>query len=100
MVYDISLIYQQLPCFFSADFSSQFSVWLQSDAATASSSKRLFEAENEQALLEELTDSDLCSSSSDDESSGADDVTVYVVTAMECSDEKMTLCEVLVHQCA
>jgi hypothetical protein len=97
MVYDITLICQQLRCFLSADFLSQFSVWLQSDAAMASSSKRLFEAEIEQALSEELADSGVCSSSSDNESSGTNDVTVDVVIAMECSDEKLTLCEVLGH---
>jgi hypothetical protein len=57
----------------------------------ASSSKGLFEEEIDQALLEELTDSDHCSSSSDEDSSGTDDLAVDEVIAMECSDEKMTL---------
>jgi hypothetical protein len=61
--------------------------WLQSAAVMASCSEGLFEEEIEQALLEELTDSDHCSSSSDDESSGTDDLAVDKVTAMECSDE-------------
>jgi hypothetical protein len=38
-------------------------------------------------LLEELTDSDLCSSSSD-ESSGTDDLAVDKVIAVECVDEE------------
>ena len=63
----------------------------QSGAVMASSSKGLFEEEIDQALLEELTDSDHCSSSSDEDSSGTDDLAVDEVIAMECSDEKMTL---------
>jgi hypothetical protein len=54
----------------------------------ASSGKHLFEEEIKQALLEDLTDSDQCTSSSDDESSGTDDLGVDEVTAMECSDEE------------
>jgi hypothetical protein len=56
----------------------------------ASCSKGFFEEEIEQTLLEELTDSDLCSYSSDDESSGTDDVAEDKVIAMECtrSDEE------------
>ena len=87
MVYDITLIHQQLPCFFSGDNLSQLYLWLQSAAVMASCSEGLFEEEIEQALLEELTDSDHCSSSSDDESSGTDDLAVDKVTAMECSDK-------------
>jgi hypothetical protein len=53
-----------------------------------SCSEGSFEEETEQALLEELIDSDQCSSSSDDESSGIDDLAVDEVIAMECSDEE------------
>jgi hypothetical protein len=88
MVYDMILIHQQLPRFFSADNLSQLYLRLQSGAVMASSSEGLFEEEIEQALLEELTDSDQCSSSSDDESSGTDDLAMDEVIAMECSDEK------------
>jgi hypothetical protein len=48
----------------------------------------LFEEEIEQASLQELTDSDHCSSGSDGESSGTDNLAVDEVIAMECSDEK------------
>jgi hypothetical protein len=51
----------------------------------------LFEEEIEQALLEELTDSDHCSYSSDDKSSGTDDLPVDEVIAMECSDEAVDI---------
>ena len=60
----------------------------QSGAVMASCSKCLFEEEIEQAWLEKLTDSDHCSSSSDDESSGTDDLVVDEVIAMECGDEE------------
>jgi hypothetical protein len=46
----------------------------------------MFEEETEQALFE-LSDSDHCSTSSDHESSGTDDLAVNEVIAMECSDE-------------
>jgi len=51
----------------------QFYVRLKSAAVMGSSSKRLFEEEREQALLEELTDSDPSNSSSDN-SIGTDDL--------------------------
>jgi hypothetical protein len=55
MVYDITLIYKQLPSFFSADNSSQFYLLLQSGEVTVSSnSEGLCEEEIEQALLAEL----------------------------------------------
>ena len=68
MVYDITLIYQQLLCFFTADMTFQFYLRLQSGAVMVSSSKGLFEEEIEQALLEELADSDPSNSSSGDSS--------------------------------
>jgi hypothetical protein len=88
MVYDITLIQQDLPCFFSADSLSQLYLWLQSGAVMASCSKGLFEEEIEQPVLEELTDSGHCSSSSDDESNGTDDLAVDEIIAVECNDEE------------
>ena len=65
----------------------QFYVRLKSAAVMGSSSKNLFEEEREQALLEELTDSDPSNYSSDN-SSGTDDLAVGNVIVFECSDNK------------
>jgi hypothetical protein len=51
MVYDITLIYQRIVCFFTADFASWFCSKLQSVAVMASSRKCLLEDEIEQSLL-------------------------------------------------
>ena len=88
MVYDITLIYQQSVCFFTADLASWFRSKLQSVALMASSKKCLFEDEIEQSLLEELTASDQSSSSDDDDSSGTNDLTVGEVIVSEYSDEE------------
>jgi len=88
MVYDITLIYQQTVCFFTAVFGSGFLLKPQSVAMMASSRKGLLEDEIEQSLLEELTDSDQSSCSDDDNSSGTDDLTVVEVTGSECSDNE------------
>jgi len=65
----------------------QFYVRLKSAAVMGSSSKRLFEEEIEQALLEELTDSDPSNSSSDN-SSGTDNLAVGNVIVFKRSDNK------------
>jgi len=67
MVYDITLIYQQTVCSFTADFGSGFRLKLQSAAMMVSSRKGLLEDEIEQSLLEELTASDQSSCSDDDD---------------------------------
>ena len=86
-MYDITLIYQQTLCFFTAVFGSGFRLKLQSVAMMASSRKDLLEDEIEQSLLQELTASDQ-SSCSDNDSSGTDDLTVVEVTGSECSDNE------------
>ena len=53
-----------------------------------STSKGLFVEEIEQALLEELQDSEPSDSSSDDDSSGTNDLALGKVIALECSDNK------------
>jgi len=88
MVYDITLIYQQTVCFFTADLASWFHSKLQSVAVMMSSVKRLLEDEMEQSLLEELTASDQSSSSDDDDSNGTDDLTVGEVIGSEYSEEE------------
>jgi len=88
MVYDITLIYQQTVCFFTADLVSWFRAKLQSVAVMMSSRKCLLEDEMEQSLLEELTASDQSSSSDDDDSSGTNDLTVGEVIGSEYSDDK------------
>jgi len=85
VVYDITLIYQQTVCFFTADLASWFHS-LQSVAVMASSRKCLLEDEIEQSLLEELTASDQSSSSDDDDSSETDDLTAGEVIVSEYSD--------------
>ena len=75
MVYDITLIYQQTVCSFTAVFGSGFRLKLQSVAMMASSRKCLLEDEIEQSLLGELTASDQSSCSDDDDSSGTNDLT-------------------------
>jgi len=87
MVYDITLIYQQTVCFFTADLVSWFHSKLQSVAVMTSSKKCLLEDEIEQSLFEELTASDQ-SSSSDDDSSGTDDLTVGEVIGSEYSNDE------------
>ena len=87
MVYDITLIYQQTVCFFTADLVSWFRSKLQSVAVMMSSRKCLLEDEMEQSFFEELTASDQ-SSSSDDDSSGTDDLTVGEVIGSEYSDDE------------
>jgi len=88
MVYDITLMYQRIVCFFTTVFGSGFRLKLQSDAMMASSRKCLLEDETEQSLLEELTASDESSCSDDDDSSGTDDLTVVEVIGSECSDSE------------
>jgi hypothetical protein len=88
MVYDITLIYQQTVCFFTADFASWFRSKLQSVAVMASCRECLLEDEIEQSLLEELTASDQSSSSDDDDSIGTDDLTVGKVIVSEYSDDE------------
>jgi hypothetical protein len=88
MVCDITLIYQQIVCFFTADLASWSRSKLQSVAVMASSRKCLLEDEIEQSLLEELTASDQSSSSDDDDSSGTDDLTVGEVIVSEYNDEE------------
>jgi len=51
MVYDITLIYQQTACFFTADLASWFRSKLQSVAVMTSSRKCLLEDEMEQSLV-------------------------------------------------
>jgi len=75
MVYDITLLYQQIDCFFTADLASWLRSKLQSVAVMMASRKCLVEDEIEQSSLEELTASDQSSSSDDDDSSGTDDLT-------------------------
>jgi len=87
-VYDITLIYQQTVCSFTAVFGSGYLLKLQSVAMMASSRKCLLEDEIEQSLLGELTASDQSSCSDDDYSSGTDDLTVVEVTGSECSDSE------------
>lgn len=86
MVYDITFICQQLSSFFTADIALQFCLRLQAGSVMASSSKGFFEEEIEQALLEELTDSDPSNYSSDDDSSGTNDLAVGKVITLEYSD--------------
>ena len=88
MVYDITLIYQQTVCFFTADLVSWFRSKLQSVAVMTSSTKCLLEDEIEQSLLEELTASDQSSPTDDDDSSGTDDLTVSEVIGSEYSDDE------------
>jgi len=90
MVYDITLIYQQTVCFFTADLVSWFRSKPQSVAVMMSSRKCLLEDEIEQSLFKELTASDPSSSSDDDDddSSGTDDLTVGEVIGSEYSDDK------------
>ena len=88
MVYDITLIYQQTVCFFTAVFGSGFHLKLQSVAMMASSRKCLLEDEIKQSLLKELKASDQSSCSDDDDSSGTDDLTVVEVIGSECSDNE------------
>jgi hypothetical protein len=57
-VYDITLTYQQLLCFFTADIRFQFHLSLQCSAVMATTNKGLFAEDNEQALSEELQDSE------------------------------------------
>ena len=92
MVYDITLIYQQTVCFFTADLPSCFRSKLQSVAVMASSRKCLLEDETVQSLLEELTASDQSSSSDDDDSSETDDFTVG-----EVFQNIATMCNVPLH---
>jgi len=70
MVYDMTLIYQQTVCFFTADLAFWFRSKLQSVAVMLSSRKCLLEDETEQSLLEEHTASDQSTSSDDDDSVG------------------------------
>ena len=88
MVYDITLIYQQTVCFFTADLASWFCSKLQSVAVMASSRKCLLVDEIEQSLLEELTASDQSSSSDDDDSSGTADLTVGKVIVSEYRNDE------------
>jgi len=93
MVYDITLLYQQTVCFFTADLASWFRSKLQSVAVMASSRKCLLEDEIEQSLFEELTASDQINSSDDGDSSGTDDLTVGKVIGSEymwCSNKDRT----------
>ena len=92
MVYDITLIYQQTVCFFTADLSSWFRSKLQSVEVMMSSRKCLLEDEVEQSLFEELTASDQSSSSDDDDSIGTDDLTVGQVIVSEYSDDDDVQC--------
>jgi len=88
MVYDITLRYQQIVCFFSAVFRSGFHLKLQPVAMMVSRRKGLLEDEIEQSLLEEHTASDQSRCSDDDDSSGTDDLTIVEVIASECSDNE------------
>jgi len=88
MVYDITLIYQQTVCFFTADLVSWFRSKLQSVAVMTSSRKCLLEDEIEQILFKELTASDQSISIDDDDSSGTDDFTVGEVIGSEYSDDE------------
>jgi len=88
MVYDITLIYQQTVCFFTADLVSWFHLKLQSVAVMMSSRKCLLEDEIEQSLFEGLTASDQSSSSDDDDSSWTDDLTVGEVIGSEYSGDE------------
>ena len=88
MVCDITLIYQQTVCVFTADLASWFRSKLQSVAVMMLSRKCLLEDEIEQSLLEELTASDQSSCSDDDDSSGIDDLTVGEVIGSEYSDDE------------
>jgi hypothetical protein len=54
----------------------------------ASTSKGLFAEDIDQASLEELHDSEPSDCSSDDDSSGTDDLAVGEVIALECSDNE------------
>jgi len=87
-VHDITLIYQQTVCFFTADLASWFCSKLQSVAVMVSSRKCLLEDEIEQSLFEELMASDQRSSSDDDDPSGTDDLTVGEVIGSEYSDDE------------
>jgi len=86
-VHDITLIYQQTVCFFTADLVSWFHSKLQSVAVMTSSRKCLLVDEVEQSLLEERTASDQSNSSDDDDSSWIDDLTVGEVIGSEYSDD-------------
>jgi hypothetical protein len=88
MVYEITLVYQQTVCFFTADLACWFRSKLQSVAVMMSSIKCLFEDEMKQSLLEELTASDQSSSSDDDDSGGTEDLTVGKVIGSEYSDDE------------
>ena len=88
MVYDITLIYQQTVCFFTADLACWFLSKLRSVAVMTSSIKCLLEDEMEQSFLEELTVSDQSSSSDDDDSSGTDYLTVGKIIGSEYSDDE------------
>ena len=88
MVYDITLLYQQAVCFFTAVFGSGFRLKLRSVTMMASSRKGLLEDEIEQSLLVELTASDQSSCSDDDDLSGTNDLTVVEVIGSECSDSE------------
>ena len=71
--------------FFTPNTMFHFCMRLQSGALLASSSKGLFEEEMAQGLLEELTDSN---SSSGDDSSGTDGMTIGKIIALECSNNE------------
>ena len=88
MVCDITLIYQQTVCVFTADLASWFRSKLQSVAVMMLSRKCLLEDEIEQSLLEELTASDQSNSIDDDDSSGTDDLTVGEVIGSEYSNDE------------
>jgi hypothetical protein len=88
MIYDITFIYQQTVCFFTAALGFCFHLKQQSVVVMATRKKCLFEDEIEQSLLEELTASDRSISSDDDDSSGMDDLTVGDVIGSESSDNE------------
>jgi hypothetical protein len=83
VAYDITFIYQQTLCFFTAVFMSGFRLKLQSVAVMASSRQCLLEDEIEQSLLEDLTAYDQSSCSDNDDSSGTDDLTIVEVNGSE-----------------
>jgi len=88
IVCDITLIYQQTVCFFTAVFGSGFCLKLQSVAMMVSSRKGLLEDEIERSLLQELTASDQNSCSDNGDSSGTNDLTVVEVIGSDCSDNE------------
>jgi hypothetical protein len=59
--------------------------------------KCLFEDEIEQSLLQELTDSDHSNFSDESDLSGSNDLTVGEVIGAECSDNKVTMYNLLQH---